>query len=440
MPSRDQLMQALRNADAAGDQQAAQRIAGMIKALPADTPAPAAPPANAGPTKEQLMAQNDPLNDMNWAQKMLVGAGQGFNEMGQGGKQLYAMLTGNKQMAQGVADERNANRQADENLSRTIPGRIGNIGANALVAAVPVGGMDVAATRLGSGVLAKVLGNAAVQGVTTGALQGALQPTDEGQSHLDNAKLGGALGLAAPVAGKLIGGAANVVTGGKGKMLAKVMNMFKNNPDAEAALAQAQKRAVGQKMGDIMSADHQIPITQDAADQVARIRSSYANSLDQDTKNAMDQYILAGNNNGSAPANLVAEARSGAVMNAKAADGAVSNGYYGFQRALDKSTDDYFSSLPKTADEFWSGQSTTAKLKALRSAYGTAADGTPLSADNASYLTKYSKDSPALKARLLKQLEMMGALGAESQATNPKPLNIDITGGTPYPASQPPPQ
>ncbi len=69
-PSREQLMQALRRADAAGDVVAAKAIAKRLSVSAPEVP------------------EYDPTEGMSRLDKLLVGAGRGFTELGQGAKQL----------------------------------------------------------------------------------------------------------------------------------------------------------------------------------------------------------------------------------------------------------------------------------------------------------------------------------------------------------------
>lgn len=103
MPDRDQLYTALRNADAAGDTAAAQRLSGYIKALPAADAAPApTPPAPSKPFGQQL---NDAIHDAPrqlglTARYGLEGAGNVFDALvGNPVRTLAAPVFGNKPTA-----------------------------------------------------------------------------------------------------------------------------------------------------------------------------------------------------------------------------------------------------------------------------------------------------------------------------------------------------
>ena len=205
MPTRDQYMQALRQADAQGDTEGAQRLAALMKA---DAQANAtAQPAQPRITPDQMKAyiaahkdDNSPLNDMNFGQKMLVGAGQAFNRLGQGAEQIYGNMF-DKDLAARVAQERASNADADQALGKTWGGRIGNVLGNT-AAAVPLamgatmlGGAAAGATGIGA------LDSAITSGAVAGGAQGALQATDPGESRLKNAAVGAAFGGGIPAAG-----------------------------------------------------------------------------------------------------------------------------------------------------------------------------------------------------------------------------------------------
>jgi len=207
-----QLENALRNADAAGDVQAAQMLAAEIRRQ-RSVVAPSKP--------------IDPTEGMSTSQKFLAGAGKAFVDLGRGAGQL----------ARGALPESMANslglpttadieesRRLDAPLMRTGAGTIGNV-AGSVAAALPTVFVPGANTIGGAALL--------------GAAQGALQPVGEKDSRLQNIGTGALFGAAVPTAVKAaqIGKAAlidPITEAGRGRIVAKALRRAASNPEQAA--------------------------------------------------------------------------------------------------------------------------------------------------------------------------------------------------------------
>src|SRR6478736_7130166 len=163
-----QLETALRNADAAGDAQAAQQIAAAIRSMQGSS----------------VQKPIDPTEGMSTTQKMLAGAGKAFVDLGRGAGQLAREVlpesTSNALGLPTTADIEES-RRLDAPLMRTGAGVVGNIGGS-VAAALPTAFIPGANTIGGAALL--------------GAAQGALQPVGEKDSRLQNIGTGAAFGAA----------------------------------------------------------------------------------------------------------------------------------------------------------------------------------------------------------------------------------------------------
>lgn len=172
MPTMAQLETALRNADAAGDVEAAQALASEIRRVRAPAPAKVF----------------DPTEGMSGGQKFLAGAGKGFADLGRGAGQLLRSgigeTAGNALGLPTTADIEES-RRLDAPLMRTGAGVAGNV-AGSIAAALPTAFIPGANTIGGAAVL--------------GAAQGALQPVGEKDSRLQNIGTGAVFGAALPSA------------------------------------------------------------------------------------------------------------------------------------------------------------------------------------------------------------------------------------------------
>ncbi len=233
-PTRDQLMAALRRADAAGDTDAARAIARRIQG--------GAQPAESKQQRfERIRAElerrnpsdpshpsNDPTAGMSGMEKFMAGAGKSVHDTGRGLQQLWAMaadrlsprarsmsdlVTGRdpSRLAE-ITREVDRDRQLDAPLMRTGAGTAGNIAGQAAQIAVPIPG---ALAAKGAGLAGRVAGRAAplVNAATRAGVFGATQGVGAGESRLGNAAESAAWGAGgqalASGGGRLLKGAAD---------------------------------------------------------------------------------------------------------------------------------------------------------------------------------------------------------------------------------------
>lgn len=190
---------ALRNADAAGDVEAARQLAQAYKAQQTRE-APISPKVTA-------------MDGMSGTDKFLAGAGKAFVDVGRGAGQMLGLVD------QQSVDEA---KRLDAPLMDTGAGMAGNIGANLLTALVPGGNTVKGATLVGAGL-------------------SALQPTAGDESRVENALKGGALGLAGAGAARAIGAGKNAA-GTRLEALAEKVKA-RAAADAESATLSARSAA-----------------------------------------------------------------------------------------------------------------------------------------------------------------------------------------------------
>jgi hypothetical protein len=191
--SREQLVAALRKADAAGDEAAARAIARRIKGMEQ----PAAPRSETDPSlwAGGKVPSTDPTEGMSGGRLFGAAYGGALPNLVRGGRQLLtdaaSFITpyyGREAMANEQArlrQEAGETAALEAPLMATTPGVLGSLAGNALpMAAAP----NAALPALGR--LAPYA-NAAIQG---GAF-GALQPVAEGESRGVNTAVGGGLGV-----------------------------------------------------------------------------------------------------------------------------------------------------------------------------------------------------------------------------------------------------
>lgn len=190
---------ALRNADAAGDVEAATALAQAYQA--------------ASSAKPKAEAKLDPTEGTGIGQRMLEGAGKAFWDVGIGAGQILGLVD------QKTVDEE---KRLSAPLMETGGGMAGNIGANFLTALVPGGNTVKGAALVGAGL-------------------SALQPTATGESRAENTLKGGALGLAGAGAAKAIGAGKSAASTKLEAIAEKVK--AKAIADAEAATRSAKSAA-----------------------------------------------------------------------------------------------------------------------------------------------------------------------------------------------------
>lgn len=212
MATREEVYQAIRNADAAGDSEGVRKLGAFLAAMDA-------PKATAGPTQQEREAVN-PTNGMGTGERILAGAGKAVSDLGLGVRSLYAqvadkvapnaptiadLVTGRdpSRMA-AIRPEIEESRRLDAPLMDTAGGMVGNIGGQIASVAIPGGalgglgklaaGANMARTgnalsRVGQAMVAptSLRGSAGV-----GAAVGALQPALDLQERAGSAAFVGA--------------------------------------------------------------------------------------------------------------------------------------------------------------------------------------------------------------------------------------------------------
>lgn len=167
MSSKEEILQAIRAADKAGDSASVRKLGAYLSTLPDQRPMD----ANDAP---------NPADGMSTTSKFLAGAGKAFTDLGRGAGQLVGAVS--------RADVDEANTR-DSALMGTTSGMVGNITGN-ITAALPTMFIPGA------------------QGVTgaalTGAGMGLLQPVGKEDSRVKNTAIGAGAGAAGVLAGRAL--------------------------------------------------------------------------------------------------------------------------------------------------------------------------------------------------------------------------------------------
>lgn len=191
--SREQLVAALRKADAAGDEAAARAIARRIKGMEQ----PATPRSETDPSlwAGGVVPSTDPTEGMGALERFGAAYGSAMPRLAQGGKQMLtdaaALITPFYARGALAPEQARQRQQAGETAALEAPlmatpaGFMGNLAGTALpMVATP----NAALPALGR---AAPFVNAAVQG----GAYGALQPVADGESRAVNTAVGGGLGV-----------------------------------------------------------------------------------------------------------------------------------------------------------------------------------------------------------------------------------------------------
>lgn len=152
------------------------------------------------PTQEELYP--DPTAGMSTLGKIAAASGKSMVGMGRGARQLWNMATGDKEELARLEQEEAQARELDQPLMDTKAGKVGYYGTELgsfLLPATKVAKIPAIARAGRAGLAAGEAG--------LGAIQGALHPTIEGESKLENATVSAALGGVAPYVGPLLKGA-----------------------------------------------------------------------------------------------------------------------------------------------------------------------------------------------------------------------------------------
>lgn len=175
MPTRIELESALRNADAAGDVDAAKALANALKAGQYDQDVAAAPQAG---------INLDPTADMGSYDRFMAGVGKGMTDLAYGAGQLVGAVP------QDVIAEK---ARLDAPLATTTAGKVGEV-TGKVAAAIPAAFAPGAATLPGAAVIGSGLG--------------LMEPVAEGDVLTEKAKsgvLGAAFGAGGQKLGQTIG-------------------------------------------------------------------------------------------------------------------------------------------------------------------------------------------------------------------------------------------
>lgn len=210
MATQEDVIAAIRNADAAGDSAAVRQLGSVLQQMQAATQRQARinkmkkdNPGEYDPESPEWQAKYGATSGMSTTQKFLAGAGKAFTDVGRGVKQLIDIPAtaleeafGGEKLSRAMglptAKESAAQTQTDINeakrngapLMQTTAGKVGNI-TGAVATALPTVFIPGVNTVTGSALVGAGLGFA--------------QPVAEGESRLQNTAVGGTAGALGPV-------------------------------------------------------------------------------------------------------------------------------------------------------------------------------------------------------------------------------------------------
>jgi hypothetical protein len=176
MATLEEVAQAIRTADAAGDAQAVKALAPVYKAMRRAYAEEQ--------TRAEMEAEYDPTKGMSTTERLAAGFHKAFRDIGRGVGQMVGLYD------QKEIDEL---KKQDAPLERTTAGKVGNVAGN-VAAFLPTVFVPGANTVTGAALV--------------GGAIGATQPTATGESRLRNVAIGAAAGGGGVVAGRaLVAGA-----------------------------------------------------------------------------------------------------------------------------------------------------------------------------------------------------------------------------------------
>lgn len=190
MATIDDVVNAIRNADAVGDSASVRKLGAALQQMQKQSRIDKMKqdnPAEYDPESPEFKAKNDPTNGMSTTDKLRAGAGKAFADTGRGVGQLLRKVMPDKAAdAIGLPTQTDIDeaKKRDAALMNTGAGQVGNIGGNVALA-LPAAFIPGANTVVGSGLI--------------GAGMGFVQPVASDESRLKNTTVGGAMGVAAPV-------------------------------------------------------------------------------------------------------------------------------------------------------------------------------------------------------------------------------------------------
>lgn len=266
MATRDEVLRAIRNADAVGDSAAVRKLGAFLQSMPVSMD----DKAQAQQAVDRM--KYDPTADMSTTKRTLAGVGKAFADMGRGAGQLVR-----KVMPDAAADAIGLPTQSDideakaldKSLMATTAGSVGNVIGN-VAAAIP--------SVLVPG--AQTLGGAAVMGTA----QGFLQPVASDDSRLKNTMLGGAAGAGGVAAGRAL------IAGAKGAKA--LVEPFSEG--GRQAIAGRTLQRFGVEAGDVTGVTGAPTVTgsrQTLAEQIKRPEAAAGAARLQDSVRALDPQI-----------------------------------------------------------------------------------------------------------------------------------------------------
>lgn len=281
MATQEDVINAIRNADAAGDSAAVRQLGAVLQQMQAATQRQArinalkkSNPAEYDTESPEWQAKYGATSGMSTTDKVLAGAGKAFADTGRGVGQLLRKVMPDKAAdAIGLPTQADIDeaKRTDAPLMKTTAGKVGNIGGSVAIALPTVfipGAQSVA-------------GSAAV-----GAGMGFIQPVASDESRLKNTLVGGAVGGAAPVVAR------TVAAGYKG---AKALVEPFTQGGREAIAGRTLQR-FGVDAADVAGATSNPTITgarQTLAEQITRPEAAAGAARLQDAMRAADPEIAA---------------------------------------------------------------------------------------------------------------------------------------------------
>lgn len=225
MPTRDEIFQAIRNADAAGDSASVQKLAAFLQTMGGSAH------EKAKADTEAWQKTIDPTDGMSGLDKFNAGAGKAFADLGLGIKQKLGLAS--------YEDAAEA-RRLDAPLMKSGAAKTGNIAANVTMFAP-------AALLPGANMIA---GGAAV-----GATTGLLQPSTSAKETVTNTGMGAGFGAAVPAAlagARVLHAAAEpFYEAGRNAIVGRALNRAAGNdaPAVATRLREASEPFVGPSQG-----------------------------------------------------------------------------------------------------------------------------------------------------------------------------------------------
>lgn len=281
MATTDDVINAIRNADAVGDSAAVRQLGAVLQQMQAATQKQAridalkkSNPGEYDPESPEWQAKYGATSGMSTTQKVLAGAGKAFADTGRGvGQLLRKVMPDSAADAIGLPTQADIDeaKRLDAPLMKTTAGKVGNVGGSVAIALPTVfipGGQTVAGSAL------------------TGAGMGFIQPVASDESRLKNTVVGGALGAAAPVVAR------TVAAGVKGaKALVEPFT-----PGGREAIAGRTLQRFGVEAGDLAGVTNNPTVTgarTTLAEQIARPEGAAGAARLQDAMRAADPDIAA---------------------------------------------------------------------------------------------------------------------------------------------------